>query len=137
MRYSEIMEAYGRYRGSFDGYGPGRMGQGERDAFKRQELEHELRHEDEANRRQQAAYRPYQPAYRPSAPSMDSPIKMTHLHYFPMTDADARDFAAMKVKQDRRGRWYLPQYNKSGATFQNNFQTLSRTFGAPQSVALK
>jgi hypothetical protein len=90
--------------------------QGKRD-FKRRELEVELGHEDKM------------------APARD--IKMTHLHYFNMTDADAQDFARMKIKKDRNGRWYLPQYNVSGHAFSANFNTLVRTFGEPRSVKLK
>lgn len=63
-------------------------------------------------------------------------VKMVRLHYFPMTTEDARDFQYMKIKQDRNGNWYLPEYNVSGRQFQLNLGTLMRVYGAPRSISL-
>lgn len=91
-----------------------------------------------AHQAQQGVAQAPVPTPQPQSSQGSSDVKMTHLHYFNgMTDQDAQDFAAMKLKKDKNGRWYLPQYNKSGQTFQNNFNTLSRTFGQPKTIALK
>jgi hypothetical protein len=85
-------------------------------AFKREELGWELRHEDNM------------------AQSRD--IKMIALHYFNMSEQDAKDFAYMKLKKDKNGRWYLPQYNVSGRVFNANFATLTNSFGQARTVRL-
>jgi hypothetical protein len=74
-----------------------------------------------------------QPA-APVAPASKPDIKMTHLHYFPVDDIQG---ASSGMKKDKHGRWYLPQYNTSGAKFKQNLADLTAKFGPPQTVTLK
>lgn len=76
------------------------------------------------------------PAQAPAAAKPD--IKMTHLHYLRMTDdqAAAEQAAGVKVKKDKKGRWYFPQYNVSGRKFQADFETLKNKYGSTGSVTL-
>lgn len=81
-----------------------------------------------------------EPAKAPEAPvaapkaAAKPDIKMTHLHYFNVDDAQA---AGTGMKKDKRGKWYLPQYNLSGGKFQQSLSDLTAKFGAPKSVTLK
>ena len=61
--------------------------------------------------------------------------RLVKLHYFNVTDIDlARELG---LKQDKAGRWYLPQYNTSGAGFDRKATTAIRSFGHPiKSVSL-
>jgi hypothetical protein len=53
--------------------------------------------------------------------------RLIKLHYFTVDDAEAAQQLGMK--QDRNGRWYLPQYSTSGAGFDKKYSTCRRTFG--------
>jgi hypothetical protein len=72
---------------------------------------------------------PEAPATSPAKPD----IKMTHLHYFNVDDAQA---ASAGMKKDKKGRWYLPQYNTSGAKFRSTLADLTAKFGSPKTVTL-
>jgi len=61
--------------------------------------------------------------------------KMTHLHYFDNVDPEVANINGMK--QDRNGRWYLPQYNTSGRGFDIKAGNLIRNYGKPRTVKLK
>lgn len=61
--------------------------------------------------------------------------KMTHLHYFDNVDVEVAKINGMK--QDRNGRWYLPQYNTSGRGFDIKAGNLIRNYGKPRTVKLK
>lgn len=80
------------------------------------------------------------PAVAPEAPvaapkaQAKPDVKMTHLHYFNVDDAQG---ATAGLKKDKRGKWYLPQYNLSGGKFQQNLADLTAKFGPPKSVTLK
>ncbi len=61
--------------------------------------------------------------------------KMTHLHYF--NGVDDQTATAYKMKKDRNGKWYLPQYNTSGRGFDRVATSLITSFGTPKTVKLK
>ena len=90
-------------------------------AFKHDELSHELRHEkpfDLAQDRAQAAQK--------QATAQSKEIKMVAMHYL-TADADkakAYTDSGVKLKQDRRGSWYLPRYNTSGRLYQEQLARL-------------
>jgi hypothetical protein len=69
-----------------------------------------------------------------SAPAAKQDIKLTHLHYFNVDDVQA---ASAGLKKDKRGKWYLPQYNTSGGKFQSTLADLTAKFGTPKTVTLK
>jgi hypothetical protein len=56
------------------------------------------------------------------------------LHYFNVTDQQLAQELGMR--QDRTGRWYLPQYDRSGRGFDQKATTAIRAFGRPNSVKL-
>lgn len=59
-------------------------------------------------------------------------IKLTHLHYF---DVDQEDIAQqIGLKRDRKGKWYLPQYNTSGTGFDKKARDSIRIFGHPVQI---
>jgi hypothetical protein len=66
---------------------------------------------------------------------IESRLKMTKLHYFNVDDVQ---FASeLGMKQDRNGRWYLPQYNTSGRGFDAKVSSAMRVFGPPlKTIAL-
>lgn len=72
---------------------------------------------------------------KPSYSSSSTKVKMTHLHYFDNVDQDIAKSNGMK--QDRNGRWYLPQYNTSGRGFDIKAGNLIRNYGKPRTVKLK
>jgi hypothetical protein len=55
--------------------------------------------------------------------------KLIKLHYFNVDDQQASKELGMK--QDRNGRWYLPQYNSSGRIFNQKFSSAVTIFGRP------
>ena len=60
---------------------------------------------------------------------IESRLKLVKLHYF---NVDDTQFATeIGMKQDRNGRWYLPQYNTSGRGFDNKASSAMRVFGPP------
>ena len=60
---------------------------------------------------------------------IESRPRLVKLHYFNVTDTDlARELG---FKQDRNGRWYLPQYNTSSSGFDRKATTAIRSFGHP------
>jgi hypothetical protein len=77
---------------------------------------------------------PEAPVVVPTAPVAKPDIKMTHLHYFNVDDAQA---ASAGLKKDKRDKWYLPQYNTSGGKFQSTLSDLTAKFGTPKTVTLK
>jgi hypothetical protein len=60
---------------------------------------------------------------------IESLPKLIKLHYFSVDDQQASNELGMK--QDRNGRWYLPQYNTSGRIFDQRFSSAVRLFGRP------
>lgn len=118
MRYNDIREGWGDR---------------EKAEFKRKEMEHELGHEDKLyggghfNNRNRGGY-----------PKPATVIKMTHLHYFNIPEAEILQWqiAGIKLKQDKKANWYLPQYNTSGQQFTTTFRSLTDTYGKPRSVTL-
>ncbi len=55
--------------------------------------------------------------------------RLIKLHYFNVNDIDvARELG---LKQDKNGRWYLPQYNTSGSGFDRKATSAIRSFGHP------
>ena len=109
-------------------------------AFKRDELGHELRNDkpfDLAKDRAQVAQK--------QAAAQSKEIKMVAMHYL-NADADkvkAYADTGMKLKQDRRGAWYLPRYNTSGNVYKDHLarlkadNTVSRTHYFDRSFADK
>lgn len=60
--------------------------------------------------------------------------RLVKLHYFNVHDErSARDLG---LRQDRNGRWYLPQYNTSGLNFDRAATSAIRVFGRPRTVTL-
>ena len=58
--------------------------------------------------------------------------KLIKLHYFKVDDTEiARE---LKLKQDRNGQWYLPQYNTSGRGFDRQYTSVLRIFNRPIKV---
>jgi hypothetical protein len=60
--------------------------------------------------------------------------KLIKLHYFNVDNE--RSATELGLKQDRNGRWYLPQYNTSGSGFDRAATSAIRVFGRPQTVTL-
>lgn len=85
-------------------------------AFKYDELSHELRDEQPSKFKNTPA---------PAAP-VSNEIKMTAMYYLNVDTVKAQEYVAsgIKLKQDRRGSWYLPEYNKSGRIFQEQLAKL-------------
>jgi hypothetical protein len=55
--------------------------------------------------------------------------QMVKLHYFNVDDEQiARELG---FRQDRNGRWYLPQYNTSASGFDRNYTSAVRSFNRP------
>jgi hypothetical protein len=63
--------------------------------------------------------------------------KMTDLHYFNTRGTSDWELEKLGMKKDKFGRWYLPQYDRSGDNYRKNFDTLANTFGMPRSIRLK
>jgi hypothetical protein len=63
--------------------------------------------------------------------------KMTDIHYFNTKGTSDWELEKMGMKKDKFGRYYLPQYDRSGDNYRNNFDKLSQTFGYPRSISLK
>lgn len=61
--------------------------------------------------------------------------RMIRLHYFRNVDPDTARLYGMK--KDRNGNFYLPQYDKSGRTFDYHWSSLRRMFGDPRTIDLK
>lgn len=62
---------------------------------------------------------------------------LTKLHYFNFNNVqDAIILSDNKIKKDKDGSWYLPQYNTSGSIFDRIFTTLIRNYGSPKTVIL-
>ena len=53
--------------------------------------------------------------------------KLIKLHYFKVDDDQAA--TELGMKQDRNGRWYLPQYDTSGRGFDQRVTSAIRIFG--------
>jgi len=60
---------------------------------------------------------------------IDKVPKLVKLHYFSVDDLEVS--RELGMKQDRNGRWYLPQYNTSGRNFNQKFTSAVRIFGRP------
>jgi hypothetical protein len=63
--------------------------------------------------------------------------KMTDLHYFNTKGTPDFELAKLGMKKDKWGRFYLPQYDRSGDNYRRNYDTLAQTFGFPRSIRLK
>ena len=65
-------------------------------------------------------------------------IVMTALHYWDMNDATATGvlLADIKIRQDKNGKWYLPEYNTSGEKFLRHLKELTEKLGEPKTVIL-
>ena len=90
-------------------------------AFKHAELSHELRDEkpfDLAKDRAQVAQK--------QAQAQSKEIKMVAMHYLTSDHDKAKVYmdSGIKLKQDRRGSWYLPRYNTSGRVYQEHLARL-------------
>lgn len=63
---------------------------------------------------------------------------LIRLHYFNLDNLeDALELSDNKLKKDREGQWYLPQYNTSGSKFDQIYTTLQRNYGSPDTVELQ
>jgi hypothetical protein len=83
-----------------------------------------------------SVYKTSRPSYNASrAYQSTTKPKMTHLHYF--NGVDDQTASAYKMKKDRNGKWYLPQYNTSGRGFDRSASDLIRSFGTPRTIKLK
>jgi len=60
--------------------------------------------------------------------------KVVKLHYFPVDDISTAE--KLGLKKDKKGNWYLAQYNTSGSGFDKKISSAMRIFGTPQSVKL-
>ena len=60
--------------------------------------------------------------------------KVVKLHYFSVNDVSAAE--KIGLKKDRRGQWYLPQYDTSRSGFDKNASSAIRLFGPPKTVKL-
>jgi hypothetical protein len=63
--------------------------------------------------------------------------KMTDIHYFNTRGTADHELEKLGMKKDKFGRYYLPQYDRSGDNYRNNFDKLAQTFGYPRSISLK
>jgi len=63
--------------------------------------------------------------------------KMQCLHYFNTKGTQDWELEKMGMKKDKFGRYYLPQYDRSGINYDNNFSSLANTFGNPRTINLK
>jgi hypothetical protein len=63
--------------------------------------------------------------------------KMQCLHYFNTKGTQEWELEKLGMKKDKFGRYYLPQYDKSGINYDQNFNTLSSSFGNPRTINLK
>jgi hypothetical protein len=66
---------------------------------------------------------------------IDNRPKLVKLHYFNVDDDQSA--TELGLKQDRNGRWYLPQYNTSGLNFDRLATSAMRVFGRPRTVTLQ
>lgn len=58
-------------------------------------------------------------------------IQLQTLYYFRVDWANKDIAQTIGIKQDRRGDWYLPQYNTSGAGFERKYLEAMQVFGDP------
>lgn len=114
--YNEVKdrvdEAYGLGRYRSPGSGMGWSQEAEKRAFKRDELRHELGHEDEAAWRE---------ASKPQ-------LKGYYFYNIP-PDADPSDLKIWGMKQLKSGKWALPIYDKSGSSTSWRKSELDKKFG--------
>jgi len=79
--------------------------------FKQRELEYELRHEDEYNRRQK------------SLP------KLIGMWFFNVPKSEERVAQDVGLEKTKSGKWALKHYNTSGATYQMKLRAATDKFG--------
>lgn len=60
--------------------------------------------------------------------------KMIALHYFSVRDDTMGK--AFKFRKDKKGRWYLPQFNTSSTSFDILFSDAVKAFGPPRTYRL-
>jgi len=60
--------------------------------------------------------------------------KLIALHYFSVQDE--RDAKSFGFRKDKKGRWYLPQFNVSSNRFDLVFSDAIRAFGTPRTYRL-
>jgi hypothetical protein len=103
MKRKEILEAgYGR---DVD------WGSMSKRDFKRREMEHELGHEDEWNRRQ-----------------AEKPV-LIGMYFYDVPPGKEAEAASYGIKQTKNGKFALKAYDKSGRTFSFNKELADRAFG--------
>lgn len=78
---------------------------------KKREIEHELRHEDEANRKETA---------KP---------KMTGMFFYDIKPGQEKDAGAYAIKQTKSGKWAMTFYDKSGRSANFRKAEADRLFG--------
>lgn len=105
-----VSEGYGRYRSP--GSGMGWSQDAERRAFKRDELRHELGHEDEA-------------AWR----EMNKPQLKGYYFYNIPPDTNPSELKMWGMKQLKSGKWALPIYDKSGSSTTWRKSELDKKYG--------
>ena len=96
--------------GDYDRYQQNQMDYEKRD-FKRREMEHELGHEDEWQRQQDA-----------------KPV-MVGMYFYNVPDGMEGEAASYGVKQTKSGKWAKTKYNKSGRTWGFQKDLADKAFG--------